>query len=138
MERFSGAVLIRRDQDAVRILLGRRAANRQSWPDAWDVIGGHCEPGETPEQTLARELREELGVTPTTWHRLAEIESPGDGPCEAFRFLLFAVTAWEGNPENRDHLEHSEVAWFTAEEACRLDGLAHAGYPAVFREIAGE
>lgn len=52
-----GAVLIRavdhgRDESAP-VLLGRRAANREFYPDVWDVLGGHLEPGETSEQALA-------------------------------------------------------------------------------------
>lgn len=32
------------------------------FPDHWDLIGGHVEEGETPEQALIREAREELGI----------------------------------------------------------------------------
>ena len=42
-----GAVLIRavdhgRDESAL-VLLGRRVANREFYPDVWDVLGGHLE-----------------------------------------------------------------------------------------------
>ena len=54
-----------------RILLGRRSAEREFYPDVWDMFGGHMEPGEGHEQTLVRELEEELGmlsfIRPNMW-----------------------------------------------------------------------
>jgi 8-oxo-dGTP diphosphatase len=44
-----------------RIFLQRRAPDRRLFPDCWDIVGGHAEPGETPEQTLRREVHEETG-----------------------------------------------------------------------------
>jgi 8-oxo-dGTP diphosphatase len=32
------------------------------FPNHWDLIGGHVEDGETPEEGLVREFREELGI----------------------------------------------------------------------------
>ena len=61
-----------------RVLLGRRAENRDWLPGAWDVFGGHIEPGETEEAALRRELREELGIEPLAPARMATIG--GDSP----------------------------------------------------------
>jgi len=33
------------------------------FPNCWDLIGGHVEEGETPEEALIREVKEELGIT---------------------------------------------------------------------------
>ena len=45
--------------DGQQILLGRQA----SWPEKrWSVLAGFVEPGETPEQTVVREVWEEAGV----------------------------------------------------------------------------
>jgi RimJ/RimL family protein N-acetyltransferase len=52
-----------------RVYAQRRTPWRRVLPGIWDVIGGHLEPGETPEQALARELQEETG-----W-RLRRIEA---------------------------------------------------------------
>ncbi len=50
------AVIVRRG----RVLLTRRA--RPPYQGTWDAPGGFLEAGETPEQGLRRELREEIGV----------------------------------------------------------------------------
>jgi RimJ/RimL family protein N-acetyltransferase len=44
-----------------RIFVQRRTSRRRVLPGIWDVVGGHLEAGETPEQALSRELSEETG-----------------------------------------------------------------------------
>jgi 8-oxo-dGTP diphosphatase len=47
--------------DDGRVLITQRRAD-QAMPLQWEFPGGKIEPGESPEQALVRELREELGV----------------------------------------------------------------------------
>ena len=46
-----------------RVYVHRRSPDRRLLPGIWDVVGGHLEPGESPEQALAREIDEETGWT---------------------------------------------------------------------------
>jgi 8-oxo-dGTP diphosphatase len=117
------------------VLLGKRNAGRAYYPDVWDVLGGHLEPGETVEHALVRELKEEAGVTPTAWRSLGVLHEPlpdGDG---LLILHLYAVTAWTGVPRNRSPREHSEVSWFAVQDACRLE-LAHPDYQEILRKAA--
>ncbi|MDQ2808518.1 MAG: NUDIX hydrolase [Chloroflexota bacterium] len=126
-----GALVLKRAGTA-QILLGKRTAARAFYPNVWDVPGGHCEAGESPEQTLVRELAEEIGVTPTAWHKLDELQLTTLGQADTLVMHFYAVTRWTGTPTNRQPEEHSEIGWFGIEEACTLD-LADPEYPALFR-----
>jgi RimJ/RimL family protein N-acetyltransferase/ADP-ribose pyrophosphatase YjhB (NUDIX family) len=53
------AALIRDEQH--RVYVQRRTTQRRLLPGIWDVVGGHLEPGESPEEALAREVEEETG-----------------------------------------------------------------------------
>ena len=66
-----GAFFIRQGGE---VLLGLRAPSKTSWPLHWDTIGGHVEDGETLRDTLIRESREELGVTPTKFELLINLK----------------------------------------------------------------
>jgi len=59
--RFVAAALIVRDGE---VLIGQRRAN-QPMALLWEFPGGKIEPGESPQQALARELHEELGIEAT-------------------------------------------------------------------------
>ncbi|GAB7034475.1 NUDIX domain-containing protein [Streptomyces sp. NPDC021749] len=71
-----GAVILNERGEA---FAQKRSADRRLFPGAWDVVGGHVEPGETLLQALAREVAEETG-----W-RLRRVRT------------LLGVTAWTGD-----------------------------------------
>lgn len=101
--------------DDGRILLVHRWPGRASYPDCWDLPGGHLEPGEPPEEAVRRECREELGIT---LDGVRPLDLPGSDP--ALLKHAFAVVSWRGTPTNAAPEEHDGLAWFTADE---LDAL---------------
>ncbi len=65
--RCAGALIVAPDG---RIFFQRRSPHRRLFPNCWDIVGGHLEPGESVEEALRREVTEETG-----WH-VSEIVGP--------------------------------------------------------------
>ena len=59
-------------RDGDRIFATQRGYG--AWKDYWEFPGGKVEPGETPEEALRREIREELETEITVGEKLATIE----------------------------------------------------------------
>ena len=127
LHQYVGALIVQHDT----LLLGQRSPTRSFYPSVWDIFGGHVEPGEQPEQTLIRELREELGIVPTQWmHVETFVESVPEHDEEA-HYHVYLVLAWSGTPANRQLEEHTTIEWFSLSRAMQLE-LAHPAYPQLF------
>jgi 8-oxo-dGTP diphosphatase len=84
-------------------------------PGKWDVWGGHCEAGETPEACAVRELREEIGVEITDLEALKFLMIRSiDGREESVFAYVFKE---DGTPPV---YEGERAEWFAPEEAARL------------------
>ncbi len=90
-----------------RVLIARRPAGKDM-AGLWEFPGGKVDQGERPEQTLIRELREELGIQ-VQEACLAPLTFASHS-YEAFQLLmpLWICRKWEGQPEA---LEGQELAW---------------------------
>lgn len=62
--------------------------------DKWIGVGGKFEPGESPEECLIREVKEETGLTLTRWRYRGIITFVLDGTAEYMH--LFTADRWEG------------------------------------------
>lgn len=88
-----------------RVLLAERPAHKVSG-GYWEFPGGKFDAGENPEQALARELHEEIGVELDTAHRWLTYEHTY--PDKIVRLHFFRVTAWHGTPRGN---EGQRVSW---------------------------
>jgi 8-oxo-dGTP diphosphatase len=93
-----------------RVLLARRTEGRDL-AGLWEFPGGKREPGESPEQALARELQEELGIEAHIGAPLIAVAQ--QYPHKRLRLDVRQVTQWQGMP--RGH-EGQALAWVPAEK----------------------
>ncbi|MFT4256995.1 MAG: Nudix family hydrolase [Pseudoxanthomonas sp.] len=93
-----------------RILLARRSGGRDM-AGLWEFPGGKREPGETSEQALVRELREELGIESEVGEGVIEV--PQRYPDKRLRLEVRRIVSWKGSP--RGH-EGQALAWVVPEK----------------------
>jgi 8-oxo-dGTP diphosphatase len=114
--RFVAAALIVRGGE---VLIGQRRPD-QPMALQWEFPGGKIEAGESPEQALERELREELGISALVGPRVTRIRhNYRHGGAVDLQF--FAVKEFSGEIENR--IFH-QLRWVRLEDLPGYDFLA--------------
>ncbi len=78
---------------AGRLLLTKRAPEKESFPNAWENSGGSAWAGETSRQAIARELREETGIRAGEEEFLLLESARGESPSLTF---IFSFTRFPG------------------------------------------
>ncbi|MFG2459152.1 (deoxy)nucleoside triphosphate pyrophosphohydrolase [Streptomyces sp. NPDC048523] len=97
--------------DGDRLLAARRSAPPEL-AGRWELPGGKVEPGESPQQALVRELREELGVEAEALERV-----PGEWPLRP----PYVLQAWRarllpGSADPEPLQDHDALRWLTPDE----------------------
>ena len=77
----------------------------------WEFVGGKVEPGETKEQALIRECKEELNVLLSVGEVFMDVVH--EYPDLTVHLTLFNATISEGEPQK---LEHNDIRWITPSE----------------------
>lgn len=90
-----------------RFMICQRPANKKR-AFLWEFVGGKVEKGESKEQALVRECREELGVTVRPGALFCEVDH--DYPDISVRLSVYYADIVEGEPQK---LEHEDIRWIT-------------------------
>ena len=102
-------------QENGMVLIARRKPGKHMG-GKWEFPGGKIEPGESPEQSLARELDEELCIRAHIGKFLCTTFFEGDGV--SLELLVYRVDCIEGALELR---EHDDIRWVRPEELTSFD-----------------
>ena len=104
------ALILRKREGKTEMMICQRPAHKARGL-LWEFVGGKVEAGETPEQALERECREELDVTVAVGPRYMEVTH--EYPDLSIRLTLFRAEIRAGTPRL---LEHCDLQWITPEE----------------------
>ena len=109
------AAILERDG---RMLIGQRRAGG-SHAGKWEFPGGKVEAGESPEEAIVRELREELAIEASGVHEIHRYEYayPGKRP---LLLVFMRVPSFIGEPVNQ---AFAKIAWAQPSDFRRYDFL---------------
>ena len=101
--------------DADRFMICQRPAHKARGL-LWEFVGGKVDTGETKQEALARECREELAVEVAVEEVFMEVLH--DYPDLLVRLTLYNSVITAGQPQM---LEHHDIRWITVEEIPNFD-----------------
>lgn len=72
----------------------------------WNGVGGKLEANESVEDALVRECQEEIGVTPLSWQKVAELDFVQDSTTEPWHMYVHAyiTSDWTGEPTESEEM----------------------------------
>jgi 8-oxo-dGTP pyrophosphatase MutT (NUDIX family) len=98
-----------------KVLLFKRSPEETTNPGKYGMLGGHIEKGETPEEALRREVKEEAGVELKSYKKLKVYE------LEDVQLNVFYTNEFDTENIKLDKKEHTGKKFFTLEE---LDNMS--------------
>jgi 8-oxo-dGTP diphosphatase len=118
---------VRKKNGQVKYLLTQRLAPKSDWHQKWQVAGGGLEFGEHPEQTMIREIKEELDVDPNIIYPFPIIATE-TRLGKKYHIVLFCYLIDIGKQKINiidPDQETGDFGWFTLSEAMKLKAISN-------------
>lgn len=109
MKKTVGAGILLLNSNNELLMLLRDDIPNIPFPDMWDIPGGKVEPGEIPEETVKREMMEEMGLKLENISFFKRYETSN----------LIDNVFWQRidlNPDKIDLKEGQQIAYFTRDQ----------------------
>ena len=104
------------ERDERYLMLHRVKKEKDINRDKWIGVGGHFEEGESPEECLLREVKEETGLTLTAW-KLRGIITFGTDTCDTEYMFLYTADSYTGELKECDE---GNLEWVEKSAVCEL------------------
>ena len=114
----SGAVILRTNPETNQKEIFATQRGYGEYKDGWEIPGGKFEPGETPEECIVREIREELATEVRAERILGVVDY--DYPTFHLTMHCILCTIVSGKLQL---LEHEAAKWVTKETLRSVDWL---------------
>ena len=120
------------------IILTRRAINLKNHAGQWALPGGHMEPGESPGETVLRELEEEVGLKLNSEHIIGRLDDYGTRS----GFIIKPVVVWGiatshliANPHEVASIHKIPLTELMRDDAPILDYIPESKHPVLYMPI---
>lgn len=114
----SGAIILRKNPQTSRPEIFATQRGYGDWKGWWEIPGGKLESGETPEQCIVREIREELATEVKAEKILGVVDY--DYPTFHLTMHCILCTIVSGEPKL---LEHEAAKWVNKETLYSVEWL---------------
>ena len=104
-----------------KVFVAKRAENKNFLPGKFELVGGHTEFGETLQDSLVREIREEIGIEIIVGDPFYAFTYVSNNDTKHSVEIVFFATI--SDPEQKITLnpqDHSEYRWLTEDDARKL------------------
>lgn len=116
MEKSCLTTLCYIEQDNQYLMMHRTKKEKDINQDKWVGVGGHFEKDETPEECLLREVKEETGLTLTSWQFRGIVTFQ----CEKWQTEYMCLYTADGFTGDLVDCDEGDLVWIPKEKVCDL------------------